>query len=274
MQKSISCLTADRLCIEYNEVEVNKPFEVYWPVGLVPEISDMTKLRIFIYQSDLLRNPQPDACNVVGLNALYSWTPLVISDGTSGFPLLRSTSISIPTSSELLSAISSDNHFFLQIKSIDNQLCSIGPYSIPSPFTSFKIKFPSNGNDVSNSSGTNIPEVPNNTNSDPSAASSSLIDRKDLQIGFGVGLGILAILIIIVAWILRRKVKANEQKLKSQQFKDDISKLSITFGNEFLISNDDLIPKELIKSPQDRHQIVVMENIADKHEIGSTADII
>lgn len=285
MQQSLSCLRTDRLCIEYDQVEFNQPLEVFWPVGLVPEISDMSKLRIFIYQSDLMRNPQSDPCNIVGLSPLKEWTPLVISDQNSDFPLLRSTSISVPDSAELLAAASTDNNFFLQIKSLDNLLCSIGPYSVPFPFTSFKLKPSSTNGKVSVNNGTvvvnngtSINEGPKNTsqevpkNTVPTELSSSLLERKDLQIGIGVGLGLIALCIILIAWILRRKVKSTDQKLQTKQFKEDISKLSIAFGNEFSVSEQDLIPKDSLKDLQDLHHIVLVDgNDIDIVEAGSSS---
>jgi hypothetical protein len=317
MQTHQSCLTTDRLCIEYNDVELNKPIKVYWPVGLVPEAYDMSKLKILIYQSDLLKTPQADPCNIAGLNALNTWTPLTISGQNPDFPLLMSTSISIPASREILSAISSENNFFLQIKSLDNLLCSIGPYSITKPFTSFKLKLPSNSavgrngdlvtgvntgtgsavgsngdlvtgvntgtgsaagsngdliagvnigagstNTGAGTTNTGAGSTPtDNTNSNGSADSSSWKDKTDLQIGLGVGLGLLALLIILIAGILRRKVKSNEQKIKETQLRDDISKLSVALGKEFHMSSDNLIPESSVQAPPDRHDIVVVENI-------------
>ena len=273
MHKIISCLRTDRLCIEDDQVELNKDIRVYWPVGLVPQISDLSKLRIFLYQSDLLRLAQSDPCNIREVTPLNSWTPLQIDTQNPDYPLLKSTTITIPATASIQLAMSADNSFFFQIKSVDDKLCSIGPYSIPVGISSFKIissnaLTPSSGSGSSGIKDSGVgdnPQVGNGTSPgqiDPTTETySSSKDLRGVQTGLGIGISLIGLLILIAAIILRKRVsKTEEDGISKKKFEEDLSKLSVNFESEFSNSAQNLIASELVKSPTDQHQVIVIES--------------
>jgi len=117
---------------------------------------------------------------------------------------------------------------------------------------------PPGGSNSTNNGTSTTPTNPPDKVSDP-ISSLSLTDRTDLQIGLGVCIGIILILIIGIATILQRKVKLNNQKMRELQLKEDISKLCVALGSEFAVSNDSLL-RNLVSTSEDRHEIVVVES--------------
>jgi hypothetical protein len=185
------CSQTPGLCLKEFELQVLKPFELFWNRDQIPITINPSEMVLNLHQGDV--HFINDPCRIdVEKNPFIAAIPYT-------FTVLGNTSITIPSSTKLSQAIQSRNEFILQLTNSANVNCQIGPFAGSGAITHFSLVDVIGGT-TTLSVGTSTTTPSNNLPSDNSQDSKS----PTTLIIIIITSSLLFIILLIILYIYRR----------------------------------------------------------------------